>query len=217
MHNCKLVIFDWDGTLIDSIGKIVESVQHAARYLELPVPSDADAKAIIGLSLPEAMQTLFPAISNQQIDNLATHYKAYYLDEKRQACQLFSGVETLLGELKSEGKLLAVATGKARVGLERVWQETRTKHFFDGSGCGDEYQSKPHPEMLDNILKQFNLAPEQAVMVGDSHLDISMAKAAGIKNIGITHGAAQHHQMVSYQPDKVVSSIAELSKILLPD
>ena len=215
MHQCKLIIFDWDGTLIDSIGKIVASVQYSAKMLNLTVPSAAQAKSIIGLSLPEAMQTLFPSISESQKDSLVVTYKAYYQDKTHQACQLFTGVETLLSDLRDNNKLLAVATGKARVGLERVWQETNTKHYFDGSGCGDEYQSKPHPEMLNSILYHFGLTPDEAVMVGDSHLDIMMAKSAGMKNIGISHGAADFDQLANCQPDKLVSSIDGLAKLLL--
>ncbi|WP_019027882.1 HAD-IA family hydrolase [Colwellia piezophila] len=211
----KLVVFDWDGTLMDSIGRIVSSIQAAAGHCQLTIPTVRAVKDIIGLSLPKALGLLFPNSAEDKIKAMVEQYKYQYVEGDNTPTPLFEGAEQLLMALKASDKLLAVATGKGRKGLQRVFYATQTEHFFHASRCADETNSKPHPQMLLSLLTELNVSPEQAVMVGDSHHDMKMAQAAGIDSIGITLGVHSRDVLQNYQPIAIVDSLAELQQILL--
>ena len=164
----KLIIFDWDGTLMDSAEKIVASIQTAAKILELPVPSAENARNIIGLSLAPALKQLFSLDGDLAVEKLVKAYKSAFVGHKQSSSPLFDGALTLLETLKSRGHLLAVATGKGRQGLQNAWQETQTGHYFHSSRCADDAQSKPSPDMLQQILQELSLSPQQALMIGDT-------------------------------------------------
>lgn len=210
----KLVIFDWDGTVMDSIGKIVVSLQQAATRVNLPVPAAAQAKQIIGLSLDPAFQRLFPKSSQQQRDELSEHYKDVYLNHDNTPTPLFPDAHELFDTLRQHGYLLSVATGKARRGLDRMMSETNTEHYFHSSRCSDEAESKPNPDMLQQLLLHHQLKPWQAVMVGDTVHDLAMAQAIDMPRIGITHGVHGPADFAPHEPSAVVHSLAELRKLL---
>jgi phosphoglycolate phosphatase len=214
MKRYKLIIFDWDGTLMDSIGRIVSSMQSAAAQLDLHTPSEQAVKNIIGLSLPIATEMLFPFCTDQQVEQLLKYYKAHYVNRDNTATPLFEGALSLLKQLKDKEHLLAVATGKGRDGLERVMAQTATKSFFNATRCADESESKPSPDMIFQLLEQLRINAEDALMIGDTIHDMAMAQNAGIDRIGVTMGVHGREELSKYQPIAMVDSLAELSSIL---
>lgn len=216
MTEYKLVIFDWDGTLMDSIARIVSSMQAAARNCQLTIPTVKSVEDIIGLSLPKAIDILFPGASQTDITALLGQYKFQYVEGDRTPAPLFEHALTLLNALHDDNKLLAVATGKGREGLQRVFSATQTEKYFHASRCADEARSKPDPQMILSLLAELNVTPEQAVMIGDTSHDMKMAQAAGIDRIGITLGVHNREVLSQYQPIAIVDSLVELQQLLLP-
>jgi len=215
MHKYKLVIFDWDGTLMDSVDRIVFSMQASAVALSFKPPSYFQAKQIIGLSLPKAVQTLFPNADDEQVQLITAQYKHQYVEVNTTPTPLFDDALDLLIKLKQENKLLAVATGKARAGLQRVWQITDTEHFFHASRCADESISKPDPDMINSLLKELNIEKYETVMIGDTSFDLEMAQKAGVDSIGVTYGVHDKEVLSKFQPKAIVDSLAELHQLLL--
>ncbi|MBR9727759.1 HAD family hydrolase [Shewanella intestini] len=209
MKQYKLVIFDWDGTLMDTIGKIVDCMQSVALELKLPIPSELQVRDIIGLSILPAMEQLFPDFEDNY-DTLLAAYKNHYLHLNLTPTPLFDGVESLLNQLQQSGKILAVATGKRREGLDRLLNETGFSKYFSATRSADEAASKPHPSMITSLLAQLNIAPEQAIMIGDSKLDIAMANNAGVDSIGVTYGAHSLQDLLTQHPTVTVDSPAEM-------
>ncbi|MEC7118801.1 MAG: HAD-IA family hydrolase [Pseudomonadota bacterium] len=207
----KLVIFDWDGTLMDSVGQIVDSLLHAATQYQIPLSADA-AKNIIGLGLPEAMAALFPAHPHLHTEIQAS-YAAHYVPNSHRA-RLFDGVEDLLQQLHQQGTQLAVATGKSRVGLDRVLNESPIASLFQVTRCASETRSKPHPQMLEEILAVTGVAAADAVMVGDTSYDLDMAQQIQMPRIGVSYGVHSPEILHRYQPVAVVDDVSGLAKIL---
>ncbi|MDZ7869617.1 MAG: HAD-IA family hydrolase [Rheinheimera sp.] len=214
MLDVKVVIFDWDGTVMDSVAKIVNSVRIAAERLTLPVPTEHAAKQIIGLSLEPAFKTLFPDSTTAERELLSEHYKDVYSNVDKTPTPMFDGAELVFSTLRQRGYQLAVATGKARRGLDRMFAETKTGHHFTTSRCSDEAQSKPHPQMLQHILSELQLAPAQAVMIGDSRYDLMMAHSIAMPRIGVTHGVHGHAEFAPFTPHAVVDNLVALLDFL---
>ncbi len=215
MQHYKLVIFDWDGTLMDSVDRIVSCMQSAAQIVGLSIPSNDEVKQIIGLSIPEALQTLFTGITDEQIDIMRLQYKHQYLEGDNTPTPLFEHAINLLSQLKQENKLLAVATGKGREGLDRVLDVSETSHFFHTTRCAGEMRSKPDPQMLHSILTELDIAPHEAIMIGDTSHDLKMAQNAGVDSIGVTFGVHDKQVLEQYSPKRVVDSLSELHQLLL--
>ncbi|PIW61154.1 HAD-IA family hydrolase [Shewanella sp. CG12_big_fil_rev_8_21_14_0_65_47_15] len=231
-----LVIFDWDGTLMDSIGKIIVCIENMARVLTLPIPTESDIRDIIGLSMTEALRVLFPqglnpcaasvyslrphpknAFSQGEEDEylqMRAEFKAQYLHLDTTPTPLFAQAPVLIDDLHNQGYQLAVATGKARAGLERVFEQTGLGRYFVASRCADEVHSKPHPEMISSLLSELNVAPNRALMVGDSLLDLTMAANAGIDSVGVTYGAHSAEKLLRAKPIALIDSPAQLLQYL---
>jgi len=214
MKKYKLVIFDWDGTLMDSVDRIVSSMRAAAVTANLPVPSAEAVKGIIGLSLPEAFNILFPGCSQALAEQLKLNYKKQYIELDNTPSPLFDHAIELLEKLKNQHVVLAVATGKGRNGLERVMAESNTKSYFEASKCADESISKPSPDMILQLLSALNINAEDAVMIGDTVHDMGMAKNANVDRIGVTMGVHDHDTLAQFQPVAIVDSLLELSSLL---
>ncbi len=215
MQDYKLIIFDWDGTLMDSVDRIVSSMQSAAKTVGLAIPSNNSVKQIIGLSLTTALQELFMGITAEQIDAMLEQYKYEYVEGDTTPTPLFDNAVNLLTLLQQKNKLLAVATGKGREGLNRVLQVSKTSDFFHTTRCAGEMPSKPDPQMLNSILAELAIAPHEAVMIGDTSHDLKMAQAAGVDSIGVTFGVHGSDTLDKYQPKSIVDSLAELQALLV--
>lgn len=210
--NYKLVIFDWDGTLYDSVGQIVDSLLWAAEQHQIKLAPEA-AKNIIGLGLPEAMQTLFPhhqALHPQIQAAYGQHYVAHSHTQG-----WFDGVDHLLAELCAQNIQAAVATGKNRPGLDRVLTHTNSHARFITTRCAGETKSKPHPLMLEEILQVTGMAVEEAIMIGDTTYDLEMAARIGMPRIGVTYGAHSIDELKSFNPVAIAHSVSELHELLL--
>ncbi len=207
-----VVIFDWDGTLFDSVGQIVASLQFAAQKFNQPL-TDAAAKSVIGLGLPEVMQVLFPQVPalHQQ---LLQSYSKHYVENSTQDVW-FDGVAELLAALQAKEKLLAVATGKSRAGLDRVLAQTQSEAMFAVTRAASETRSKPDPLMLEEILTVLGIPAERAVMVGDTSYDLEMAQRIGMPRIGVSYGVHTPEVLQQYQPLAIVDSVAQLQALLL--
>jgi len=214
MAKYKLVIFDWDGTLMDTIERIVTSMQAAAQLVNLAPPTPEEGKSIIGLSLGKAINQLFPQASDDIQTKLEAHYKDQYLNVNQAPTPLFDNAYNLLKRLKENNILLAVATGKARPGLQRVLAVSETEHLFDSTRSASDCRSKPDPEMITSLLTELNIKAKDAVMIGDTSFDMEMAKNANTDRIGVTFGAHTKNVLSQYEPVAIVDSLFELEELL---
>ena len=184
----ELVVFDWDGTLMDSEARIVACLQEAARESGQQIPSHADAKDVIGLGLTEAVERLFPHVGVDQVERLVTSYRRNFLDDSIAPSVLFGGARAVLDKLSANGRLLAVATGKSRLGLDKVMAETGLGAYFHATRCADETVSKPHPQMLCELMDKLGVSASATLMVGDTEFDMQMARNAGVAAVGVSYG-----------------------------
>lgn len=212
----KLIIFDWDGTLMDSVPRIVDSMQAAAKELGLEAVSNQAIRDIIGLSLEEAILTLWPNLTAGDIEGIQNCYGQYFLDKNTKPMPFFAGAIELLDWLKAHPSkpLLAVATGKKRVGLERILKEHTMHDYFAATRCGDESHSKPHPQMLEYLLDTLNIEPQQALMLGDTDYDMHMAQAAGMDCLAVTYGAHKKERLEAANPTVLCEDVAKIQQWL---
>lgn len=209
-NDYKLLIFDWDGTLADSIGRIVTAMHIAAQRAGRPERDDEAVKGIIGLGLPEAILTLYPDMTPEQVVSFRQHYADVYIAMDAQPSPLFAGVKDSLEAFRAEGYRLAVATGKARRGLDRVLKANGWEDFFDITRAADESASKPDPLMLNQILAHCDVRPEHALMVGDASFDLMMARNAGIDSVAVGYGAQSMQSLLAYEPRLAIERFTEL-------
>jgi phosphoglycolate phosphatase len=191
----KLLVFDWDGTLVDSTRAIVIAMQNAAADLALPVPSSQQASHVIGLGLHEALQIAVPTLSRHQLPAYIERYRFHYLSRDAQL-GAFEGIESMLDALEQAGVAMAVATGKSRQGLDRALVQFDWRRRFVATRCADEGEPKPHPWMLEDLALELGLSTAQMVMVGDTTHDLGMARAAGASAVGVTYGAHERHDLL---------------------
>lgn len=210
----QLVIFDWDGTLMDSTGRIVECLCLAAAETGLPPLAPEHALSIIGLALPKAIRTLYPDISDADAEQMRQRYVEHFLAAEAVPNQLFPGVRELLDELADSEVMMAVATGKSRRGLDRVWQGSDLGRYFVASRCADESHSKPHPAMVNELLTELGKAPVQAVVVGDTSFDLEMAHNAGVESVAVTWGAHSRELLAQYSPRMMLDDIRAILPLL---
>ncbi|GGF80960.1 HAD family hydrolase [Alteromonas lipolytica] len=213
----ELIIFDWDGTLMDSAAKIVSCMQKAAQRCGVTVPTAAAVSHIIGISLKPAIKQLFNTDDDELAERLTLAYKEVYLGADTTPCPLFDGVEAMLSDLTTAGYKLAVATGKARRGLNRAWEQTGTGHFFTTSRCADEADSKPSPDMLLQLLAEQGLSAGQALMIGDTTYDMQMAQAIGMDRVGVSYGVHAAVNLAKHHPKAIVHSIDELHRLIMAE
>lgn len=210
-----ILIFDWDGTLCDSTGKIVRCLESAAAEVGMPVLTEEQYKNIIGLGLPEAVQTLYPEISAEQSAALRTSYSRIFLQEDKTPSPFYDGVEETLHQFRDAGYTLTIATGKSRKGLDRVLNEKALMGFFHGSRCADETESKPHPKMLHELLSEFRFEAHEAVMVGDTEFDMEMARRADMDRIAVSYGAHHVDRLHPFEPVHSVDFFPDITGFIL--
>ena len=207
-----LIIFDWDGTLMDSIGLIVESM-HVAGEAHGFTTTEQAVKDIIGLSLMHGIEILYPQASDTQKLAIQQSYADYYIPNSHRT-PFFMPIDDMLLTLKQQDKQLAVATGKKRKGLDRVLEASASRHYFTITRCADESGSKPDPQMLRDILDYTNQPISQAVFIGDSIYDIQMANRLGMTSIAVNYGTASSSELAAEQPTYQVDTPQELVALL---
>jgi phosphoglycolate phosphatase len=207
--NYKLLIFDWDGTLVDSTAYIVKGIQQIAKEMKLPVPSENQVRVLIGLSFFQIYQRLFPR-AEHLLTEFLKRYQALALQVVAAKEVLFPGVKTMLKTLKAQNYLLAIATGKSRAGLNAALQVLDLVHIFAATRCADETESKPHPQMVYELLSELAVAPEQALLLGDTGYDMQLAQNAGIAVLAVGCGVQPLEQLRAYKPLAELTQTSDL-------
>lgn len=208
-----LIVFDWDGTLMDSAGAIVAAIFAACEDLDLEAPSPERARHIIGLGLHDALRWALPQLDVGDYPIVAERYRHHYLSRDHDL-ELFPGARDLIEYLHSDGRWLGVATGKSRLGLERALATSGIGGFFHLTRCADECFSKPHPAMLLEIMASLDINPDRALMVGDTTHDLQMARNAGVSAVAMTHGAHGVEELLAEAPLASLSGFAALDQWL---
>jgi phosphoglycolate phosphatase len=204
-----LIVFDWDGTLMDSPRVIVSSMQAACRDLGLPVPNDERASHSIGLGLHDALQHAIPGLAASEYPKVVERYRHHFLLRDAEI-PLFPGTEAMLTRLRQQGHVLAIATGKSRAGLERALAATGLGQYFDAYRCADQTAPKPAPDMLNELMTELNREANTTLMIGDTVHDLRMALHAGVAAVGISHGAHPAEELRTLSPLACVTSTSEL-------
>ncbi len=212
-ENYSVIVFDWDGTLMDSTPAIIAAIQGACRDLGLPVPPDEAAGWVIGLGLADAMRSVVPELEPEQWNRFSERYRFHYFSRDPEL-RLFPGVEDMLHRLSLAGAQLAVATGKSRQGLDRSLQATGLASAFAATRCADETFSKPHPAMLHELMDELMVEAAATVMIGDTSHDLNMARNAGVHGVGVSYGAHPLAELEGAEPRVVVHSVPELTEWL---
>ncbi len=208
-----LIVFDWDGTLMDSAAAIVRAIQAACRDLGLPEPTDERARYVIGLGLGDALRHAVPELAEADYPRMVERYRHHFLSSDRELT-LFPGVPETLAHLADKGRMLGVATGKSRVGLNRALGHTGLAAYFHSTRCADECFSKPHPAMLEEIMDELGVAPARTLMVGDTTHDLQMARNAGVAGLAVSFGAHPVPALQAESPLACVDTPAEFAQWL---
>lgn len=204
-----LIVFDWDGTLMDSTAVIAGSIQAACRDLDLPVPDDETARHVIGLGLNEALRHAVPTAPEAIYESLVARYRHHFLAQG-EAIPLFDGAREMIMALHATGHLLAVATGKNRNGLQRALESTGLKQYFHATRTADQTFSKPHPAMLLELMDELMVDPGRTLMIGDTTHDVQLARNAGVDVVAMAHGAHPPEQLLALKPLALVEDFAGL-------
>jgi len=209
-----LIAFDWDGTLFDSTKIIVRCIQRAVADVGGAVPTDKAAAYVIGMALTEALAHAAPDVPREKYPQLGERYRQHYLAHKDDL-SLFDGVLPLLADLRTRHHWLAVATGKSRRGLDDVLHTVQLKGVFDGSRTADETAGKPHPRMLQELMREFGTEPARTLMIGDTTHDLQMALNAGCPSVAVSYGAHEPDEFHALNPQYIAHSVRELHDWLL--
>jgi phosphoglycolate phosphatase len=183
-----LIVFDWDGTLMDSAAAIVHAIQAASRDLGLPEPAEARARHVIGLGLGDALRHAVPELPEAAYPRMVERYRHHYLSRDHELT-LFPGTFEMVAALAGAGRMLAVATGKSRLGLNRALAHSGLGGYFHATRCADECFSKPHPAMLEELMDELGVGRERTLMIGDTTHDLQMARNAGVAGLAVSFGA----------------------------
>ena len=197
MKRYRLLVFDWDGTLMDSQARIVACFQAAASDVGVLVPENGRARDVIGLGLTEATERLFPGVDAGTIGRVVERYRHHFLGDHPTPSELFPGVVETLEGLADTGYLLGIATGKSRRGLDKVLRETGLAGLFHASRCADEAFSKPHPQMLDEVMAVLGAGPADTLMIGDTEYDMQMARNAGVPGLAVAYGVHEPGRLLA--------------------
>ena len=211
----RLLVFDWDGTIIDSASTIAQCIRLAAADVGLPVPSEEQAKHVIGLGLHDALRGAVPDLRPERVAEFVERYREHFR-AREHAMDLFAGMRELIERL-SEARTLGIATGKSRRGLDRALEASGLRPYFRASRCADETEPKPHPAMLRELMAEINVPADNALMIGDTSHDLEMARAAGVDALAVTYGAHAAAGLLGCRPRGCVGSVAELSQWLVTD
>lgn len=204
-----LIAFDWDGTLFDSTAIITRCIRLAVGDVGGKVPSDQDAAYVIGLGLMQALAHAAPDVPKAKYPELGARYKHHYTAHQNDI-SLFKGVLEMLADLKARQHWLAVATGKSRPGLNEVLRAVELQGVFHSSRTADETAGKPHPLMLEELMREFGVQPDRVLMIGDTTHDLQMALNAGCPSVGVSYGAHEPAAFDALNPRFIAHSVPEL-------
>ncbi len=210
----KVVIFDWDGTLVDSVEHIADSLHQAATELGYPALEREAYRDIIGLGMVEALEKLYPGISREQMNTIREGYGRYFFSKVTTPQNVFDGMAEVVADIRAGGRGCSVATGKSRKGLEGALVSSGLGPHFEITRCADETRSKPHPAMLEEILAFYGIKPAEAVMIGDTRYDLEMAQRIGMPSIGVEWGVHKRDVLGHYAPHAIVDSVPDLREVL---
>ncbi|MFU8838788.1 MAG: HAD-IA family hydrolase [Thiohalomonadaceae bacterium] len=206
----NLLVFDWDGTLMDSEARIVACIKASISDLQLPSRSVASIRNIIGLGLREAIFSLYPEGDEALLDAMVERYRHHFLSANPTSSELFAGARETIQALAEADYFLAVATGKGRQGLNKVLEETGLGEYFHATRCADETFSKPHPMMLEQIMDQLGVEPGDTLMIGDTEYDMQMASNARSHALAVSYGVHEKERLLRHQPLHCLDAIDEL-------
>jgi phosphoglycolate phosphatase len=209
MTTTRLIIFDWDGTVVDSTITIAQAIQRSCEDLGLTAPSLEASKYVIGLGLQSALSYVAPELPKERVPELVDRFRHYYL-ARDQFLKPFDGVLGLLDWMHKKNFPLAVATGKSRRGFERALDATETRVYFSATRCADESDPKPAPTMVNEICEELGFEPEQALVIGDTSHDLEMAAAAGASAVAVAYGAHPREHLEAFKPLACLASVSEL-------
>lgn len=205
----RAVIFDWDGTLMDSTHHITGALIAACRDMNLREPTAQEAGWVIGLSLQTALYRLVPDLNAENVDAFIDSYKGHF-HQLQHEMHLFDGQERLLRELHARGVVLGVATGKSRRGLDAMLSRLELESLFDATRSADEAHGKPDPDMLEQLMRELDLRAEEVVMVGDTAHDVLMARAAGVDSLAVGYGAHAIPELAAAEPTALVETVPQM-------
>lgn len=208
--NFKLIVFDWDGTLMDSEARIVDCMQRALGDLGIPPEPPEHIRNIIGLGLLEAIRRLLPDIDHSTQAAIKDAYRRHYLGADGSPTPMFPGADRVVRELEQADFLLAVATGKGRSGLDKAMRESGIGDCFHATRCADETFSKPHPQMLEELMDQLGVMPEQTLMIGDTEYDMQLAKNARAHALAVSYGVHGRDRLLAQTPLDCVDDVREI-------
>jgi phosphoglycolate phosphatase len=211
--NYRLVVFDWDGTIMDSTSLIAECIQQTAVECGLTPPSTQVAKHIIGLGIRDSVSWLFPELDEAGLDRFAAAYRARYVPRDGEV-RLYEGIDAVLTSIQCTERFLAVATGKPRRGLERAFDQCGLRSYFHYTRCADEGWPKPHPDMLEKLIGFTGVEPSETLMIGDTTHDLQMAAAAGCHGLAVSYGAHPVEVLKKAQHQAIVHTVEELGRWL---
>ncbi|MDD3517418.1 MAG: HAD-IA family hydrolase [Chromatiales bacterium] len=217
MPDYRLLIFDWDGTLMDSEARIVACLQGAVGETAAAPRTPAELRNVIGLGLAEAVRHLYPQAAPDFIEAFIHAYRRRFLDEDGAPSRLFEGADMVLDELERAGFWLAVATGKSRRGLDRDLRETGLAGRFHATRCADESHSKPHPAMVEELLQELGMPASDALVIGDSEYDMLMAHNARTDRLAVSYGVHEAERLLQHAPIALIHDIRELPACLTPE
>ena len=214
MSQYELIVFDWDGTLMDSTGHIINCMQQAISQLDLAPLNDSAISHIIGLGLNEAAYVLYPDASPKTIVQLADTYRDIWLNHPLET-PLFANAYNLIRSLNEQNYFLGVATGKSRRGLDKVLASSKLGPLFHATRCAGECHSKPHPQMLEELIAYFGVTANKTLMIGDTAYDLQMAHNAGADSLGISHGAHSVETLQACSPKEIVTDLHQVEQWLI--
>ncbi len=213
MTNYRLIIFDWDGTLVDSEAAIVDAFRQAYQQASHRAPTYDEVRNIIGLNLNDAAAQLSPNLGSRMRLEIVDNYRSNYANLK-QSPKLFPSVSRVLRELNGQGYALAIATGKSRRGLQKGLAESDLGDLFVATRTGDQCESKPSPMMLDEILDELKIEAKDALMIGDTEFDLAMARAAGVPRAAVSYGAHSVERLGLFNPIFMLDKFSQLPEEL---
>ena len=207
----KLLVFDWDGTLMDSQHEIITCFRSAATEAEMPVPSEETVRNVIGLGMREAVQGVFTEkLTENDISLFIEKYREIYFSPNKPASELYNGVFDMLKALEPD-YFLSVATGKGRNGLNAALKRTTLDTVFHFTRCVDEAPSKPHPQMLQDSMDYLGVEPHETLMIGDTEYDLEMASNAGVDSVGVYCGADEAERLHKHKPQVCFENTSDLA------